>query len=505
MRLSELLIGQDYSCSTQIDMDMEIDSVAYHSGKVGKNSLFVCIKGYKTDGHKYLKAAYEAGAKVAVVQEVQEEVPIEQIVVKDSRRALAVLSCNFYSRPSEKMTMIGITATNGKTTTSFMLYEILKAKGYKTGLIGTVMIAMGEERIPSELTTPESLELQFYLSEMYKRGVTHVVMEVSSSALELSRVYGVDFDYVCFNNISREHIDLHGDFESYSCIKSSLVRNLKSSGYAILNCDESKISQLKDAVSCRVLTYSVKDEAGDLFCRDLDLSTGRAKWTVCVSGGMENSFNISLSVPGYHSVYNAMSAIAIALKMGINVELIQRGLLAFKGVERRFQFIYEKDFTVIDDHYANAGNIDVTLSTLTKMKYNRLHLVYGIRGSRGVIVNSENAYTTLKWLDKLNLDTFVATKSNSHVTEKDVVTQEEEQTFLKVMREGKREPVLIEELPDALELVLSKVGKGDIILLAGCQVMDSAGRLILEKIADSAPEDEREAIMEAVKDRVCGI
>ncbi|MDO4793822.1 MAG: UDP-N-acetylmuramyl-tripeptide synthetase [Filifactor alocis] len=505
MKLSELLAGQDHICPKPIDMDMEVDSVAYHSGKVGKNSLFVCIKGYKTDGHKYLRAAYEGGAKVAIVEEVQEEVPIAQIVVEDSRKALAALSCNFYSRPSEKMTMIGITATNGKTTTSFMLYEILKAKGYKTGLIGTVMIAIGEERIPSELTTPESLELQFYLSEMYKSGVTHVVMEVSSSALELSRVHGVDFDYVCFNNISREHIDLHGDFESYFRIKSSLVQKLKSSGCAVLNSDEAQIAQLKESSSSEILTYSVKDEEGDLFCKDLDLSTGRAKWTVCTKKDPEKSFDISLSVPGYHSVYNAMSAIAIALKMGIDTETIQRGLLAFRGVERRFQFIYEKDFTVIDDHYANAGNIDVTLSTLTKMKYNRLHLVYGIRGSRGVIVNSENAYTTLKWLDKLELDTFVATKSVSHVTEKDVVTKEEEEIFLKIMREGGREPILREELSDALDLVLSKVGKGDVILLAGCQVMDSAGRLILEKIADNSPEEERESIMEAVKDRVCGI
>lgn len=510
MNLSELLKGVECVEPDMSFVDMDISSIAYHSAKVRDDGLFVCIKGYETDGHRYLRDAVQRGAVVAFVEEVQEEIPILQIQVKDTRKALAMASCNFYSHPSRKMTMIGITATNGKTTTSFMLNEVLKRNGYKTGIIGTVMIASGDKSIPSELTTPESLDLQGYLDQMYRDGVTHVVMEVSSSALDLSRVYGVDFDYVCFNNISREHIDLHGSFEDYLRIKSSLILNAKEGAVAVLNSEEEGIFCLKEQAVCDVITYSVQDRSGDIYCKEIDLSSGRANWKVAFDKLFDEMYaqedlTITLSVPGFHSVYNAMSVIAFALRMGIDAKVIQEGLFAFKGVERRFQFIYEDRFTVIDDHYANAGNINVTLSTLSKMKYQNLHLVYGIRGSRGVIVNSENASVTLKWLDKLRVKTFVATKSVSHVTKKDRVTDEETRVFLHVMQEGGQTPIVKEELSDALDIALSRVREGDVILLAGCQVMDSAGRLLLEKIAEGKSDEEREKIMAPVKDRVCGV
>lgn len=510
MKLSELLKGVECIEPDMNFVDMEISSIAYHSGKVEDDGLFVCIKGYKTDGHKYLKDAVNRGAVAALVEEFQPKVPVLQIRVKDARKALAMASCNFYSHPSRKMTMIGITATNGKTTTSFMLNEILKKNGYKTGLIGTVMIASGDKSIPSDLTTPESLDLQGYLSEMYLDGVTHVVMEVSSSALDLSRVHGVDFDYVCFNNISREHIDLHGSFEEYLRIKSSLILEAKKEAVAVLNGEEEVLLNLKEKSCCRVLTYGVQHPVGDIYCKDVDISDGRANWLLSLEhlkdeSYLQKEFRIKLSVPGFHSVYNAMSAIAVSLSMGIDIDVIRNGLLSFKGVERRFQFIYEDGFTVVDDHYANAGNIDVTLSTLSKMKYRNLHLVYGIRGSRGVIVNSENANATLKWLDQLRLKTFVATKSISHVTEKDRVTDEETEAFLSVMKKGGLDILIRDELPDAIDIALSRVEDGDVILLAGCQVMDSGGRVVLEKLAEGKSEGERRKILEPVKDRVCGI
>ena len=193
----------------------DVFNIAYHTDQVVKDSLFVCIKGYASDGHVYLEKALGKGAVAAIVEEFQEEIKIPQYKVENSRIALASLSQNFYDHPSSKMTMIGITATNGKTTTAFMTDSILRKYGFKTGMVGTVVVRIGDEEIASELTTPESHDLQMYFKKMMDVNTSHLIMEVSSAALEMNRVYGIDYDIVTINNINRDHIDLHGSFEKY--------------------------------------------------------------------------------------------------------------------------------------------------------------------------------------------------------------------------------------------------------------------------------------------------
>src|SRR5690625_3683756 len=195
--------------------DFFVSGVSYHSNKVKENHVFVCIKGYKTDGHKYLWDAVEKGAKAAIVETINTDINIPQVLVENSRIALAKLSAHFYGQPSKKMQMIGITATNGKTTTSYMTNSILENHGFKTGLVGTINVKIGDDYIPSDLTTPESLELQKIFKDMSEVGTTHTVMEVSSAAQEMHRVETIDFNVVTLNNINREHIDTHGSFENY--------------------------------------------------------------------------------------------------------------------------------------------------------------------------------------------------------------------------------------------------------------------------------------------------
>ena len=510
MKLSKLLQNVSVIECKNVDMDLEISSLAYHSAKVEQNGVFVCIKGYKTDGHKYLASAVEHGAIVAVVETFQ-DTDIPQVKVEDSRIALATMSSNYYDNPSKKMTVIGITATNGKTTTAFMVDEVLRKAGKKTGIIGTVMIRSLNEVIPSVLTTPESLDLQKYMAMMVEQGVTHLTMEVSSSALELHRVHGVDFDFVCFNNISRDHIDLHGSFEDYFQIKSTLIRGMKPSAKAVINADDSLLHDLIQEKQNQVITYSVESNRGDLYCTQLDLSTGIANWKIVPNPTkstlslLNSEVKIALSVPGYHSVYNAMAAMELCLLCQIDIETIQDGLHSFKGVERRFELIYDREFKIIDDHFANTGNIRVTLETLKKMKYEQLHFIYAIRGSRGVVVNRENAEEICSGIQNLPLKTFVATKSVHHVTEKDVVTQEEVSVFEDIMNCCERTVPIYDDLEEAIAFVLKEVQPGDVILLAGCQGMDSGGKLLLEKLADGKSEKEREEIMDSVKNRICGI
>lgn len=474
------------------DKDLKINGISYHSQKVGKGHIFVCIKGYKTDGHKYLPQAIEKGAVAAIVEEFQEDVSIPQYLVSNSRIALAELGAAFYGDPSENMKMIGITATNGKTTTSFMTNAMLENGGLKTGLIGTVLIKMDDYSTPAELTTPESLDLQYYLGQMVDKKVSHVTMEVSSAALETSRVHGVDYDIVTLNNISREHIDSHGSFEKYFETKSSLIRNAKEESCAILNLDCPYSSSLIDKTNAQVVTFGINSREGHITCKNLDLTTGRGKFTFEILKPIKTKevsyepmeFNIELSVPGLHSVYNSMVAITIALLSKVSIGTIQKTLSNFSGVERRFQFIFEGDIKIIDDHFANSGNIDVTLGTLKYMDYEKLHLVYAIRGQRGPTVNKENAETVAKWADKLGLKEIIATKSVSHVTDKDEVTNEELKVFLDIMKEANIKVNLYDELPDSIYNAISKAEEGDLILLAGCQGMDFGAEIALKHLAE---------------------
>jgi len=239
------------------EKDLNIEGISYHSQKVTNGHLFVCIRGYKTDGHQYLPKAVKNGAVAAIVEEFQENISIPQYVVENSRIALARLGSAFYNNPSSKMKMIGITATNGKTTTSFMTNAMLENEGLKTGLIGTVVIKMHDYSTPAELTTPESLDLQYYLSQMVEREVSHVTMEVSSAALEANRVENVNYDIVTLNNISREHIDSHGSFEKYFEAKSSLITDASDKSFAVLNLDCPYSASLINKTKAEVITFGV--------------------------------------------------------------------------------------------------------------------------------------------------------------------------------------------------------------------------------------------------------
>lgn len=491
------------------NINININGIAYHSNKVNKEDIFVCIKGYETDGHKYLKNAVEAGCTSAIVENFL-DIDIPQYKVENSRIALASLACKFFENPSEKMNVIGITATNGKTTTSFMLNEIFEKHKLKTGLIGTVVVKIDDYKEISFLTTPESLDLQNFFDKMIKADVSHVTMEVSSSSIELNRIYGVDFDIAALNNISREHIDSHGSFENYYNFKASLITNLKPEGVAVLNLDDDYSKRLIDKTKAKTITYGVEDSSGDLSITDLDLSTGRAKFTVQLNDSSfknykDRSFDIALSIPGYHCVYNSLSAISIALISDIPIKTIQEGINSFKGIERRFEFIYEDDFKIIDDHFANTGNINVTLETLDFMDYNNLDLVYAIRGSRGVTVNKENAETIVKWAKKLGLTEIIATTSNSHVTKKDIVTNDELEIFLSVMKEANIKVHLFNELPDAIDSALNEAKKGDVILLAGCQGMDFGCNIAINSLEKLRPNLDKKHLREPLKYRVAGL
>lgn len=493
--------------------NVDIFNIAYHTDHVVKDSLFVCIKGYVSDGHVYLEKALKNGASAAIVEEFQEEIKIPQYKVENARVALALLSSNFYDNPSKKMTMIGITATNGKTTTAFMTDSILKKHKLKTGMVGTVVVRIGDKEIASYLTTPESADLHMYFKKMVDVDTTHLIMEVSSAALEMNRVYGIEYDIVTMNNINRDHIDLHGSFDKYYNAKAKLIREAKEGKWAIINIDCPYSRKLVGETKANVLTYGIENDDAIVSVRNLDLSTGRAKFDVFIQRSFEvhgfvyNPFNfhIELPVPGFHSIYNSMMAILISLVLRIPIDTIKEGLNDFVGVERRFEFIYEKDFKIVDDHFANGGNIDVTFETMKHMKYNDLYLVYAIRGSRGVTVNRENAEAIVKWSKILGFSKIIATTSSSLMTVKDIVTEDEKNVLYEVLEKNGIEIDFYEELEDAIEKSLSLVKDDDVILLGGCQGMDHGARIMLNKIHDMNPDIDEEELFKPLEKRVAGI
>src|SRR5690625_1287062 len=467
-----------------------ISGIAYHSGDVQENDLFVCVKGYETDGHLYLEDAMNKGATVAVVEEFNKTLPIAQYRVENSRIALAQLAAAYYDYPSNKMTTIGITATNGKTTTAFMTDAILEKHGLKTGLLGTINVKIDHQLIHSDHTTPEELDYEKYFSEMEEKDTSHVMMEVSSAAQEMHRVDTVDFNIVTLNNINREHIDTHGSFEAYVEIKTRLIKQASKDSIAVLNLDCVYTKELLEQTAATPITFSVEEERGHICVKDLDISTGRAKFNVSVLKPIHTNnqiikpmeFPIELAIPGLHSVSNSMIAILISMLNGVPVTTIQNALKEFRGVNRRFEFIYEEDLTVIDDHFANPGNIDVTLETISLMDYKDLQLIYAVRGQRGAVVNQENAETFVKWAKKLDVNEIIVTKSISDVTHRDEVTESELKAYVDVVEAANINVLLYEELDEAIHKGIEKATKEDLLLLAGCQGMDHGAKIALTEL-----------------------
>lgn len=511
MKLSDILNNESIlDTNFKIDGEKEINKIAFHTDDVVEGSIFVAIKGYITDGHKFIKKAKELGAEIAIVEDFV-DVDIKQIKVKNSRIALADMAANFYKHPSKEMNVIGITATNGKTTTAFMVDSILKEDKRETGMIGTVLTRYKDVKIPSVLTTPESLTLQYYFRDMLNKNISDVTMEVSSSAQELFRDKNIDFDIVTFNNLGREHIDQHGSFEKYFHYKSRLIRYAKKDSIAILNADDEMIYSLREKTKAKVLSFSLENDKADFGISNLDLSTGKGKFIFNINRDIKlkdftmkkSSFSVELGSVGYSSIMNSVVAIIVALCLNIESATIVKALKNFKGVERRFELIFDEDFKILDDHFANEKNIDATMETLRKMKYKNLNILYAIRGKRGVEVNREITERLVKWIKILNPKTLSATLSIDTVKEKDKVTKDELSIFKKILKENNIDCKIYDTLEESINNSIDLLNTGDVLLLAGCQGMDKGAKFVKEKLLRENKVIDIDGFSHRIDSRIC--
>ena len=379
MKLRDLLCGIQVIQNTA-DPDLEIGEIAYDSRKVTPGSLFVAISGFASDGNRFIPMAMEKGA-AAVVTAKKPEMDIPYVLVENDRLALALIGCNFYGNPAKSMTLIGVTGTNGKTSTTLILKQVLESvTGCKAGLIGTMENRIGDEVIPTERTTPESFELQGLFARMCDAGCRYAIMEVSSHAIALDRVGGVQFDVAAFTNLTEDHLDFHKTMEHYCDTKAELFARC---GAAVFNQDDEWFQRISRKADCPVVTTSAKGEAG-VWAKDTQMMSDGIRFTA-VSDGVE--IPVSLPIPGRFTVYNVLSVLGIVKALGIDLNAAAAALKTVQGVKGRIEVVPTpgKDYTVLIDYAHTPDGLENVLRSVRDFCKGRLIAVFGCGGDRDPI------------------------------------------------------------------------------------------------------------------------
>lgn len=379
----QALQGQVGILESHGNLDVPVSAITDDSRAVGVGSVFVAVKGEQVDGHQFIPAAMKAGMAAMVTQQPTAGVSIPFARVADSRKALGLLGSRFYGEPSSQIRMIGVTGTNGKTTTTYVCKVLLEALGRQVGLIGTVAYQIGKETIPASHTTPGALELQQLLAKMVAGGCTTAVMEVSSHALAQDRTSGCEYDVAVFSNLTQDHLDFHKTMEEYFQAKLRLFTGLtethKPNKRAIVNADDPSGSRIKQHCPAPVWTYALKAKA-DLRAEDVRLSLGGTTFTAATPAG---SFPIESHLVGEHNVYNLLAAIGVALHEGATPDQVRQAVTRVINVPGRFERVMAgQRFTVVVD-YAHTEDALVRLLTAAQaLKAGRIITVFGCGGDR---------------------------------------------------------------------------------------------------------------------------
>ena len=376
MKLKDLLVGADV-LELHADEDLEISGISYDSRKTQKGDVFVAINGYAMDGHAYIGKAEEAGA-VCAVCERRPESGIPYVLVKESRRALAILGVNWFDHPAEHMVMIAVTGTNGKTTTTYLLKAILEQEtGVKVGLIGTNQNMIGDEALPTERTTPECFELQGLFRQMLDAGCTHVVMETSSHALYEGRVHGIWYDLGIFTNLTQDHLDFHNTMENYCDAKAILFQNCSIGVY---NADDPWAERLMKDATCEKFSYAEKADA-DLWAEDIELGADHVAFTAVTKN---ERVKIWVGIPGGFMIYNTLDVLAAALKLGVPLERSAEALRKVPHVKGRVEVIPTpgRDYTILADYAHSPDSLKNVLTTVKGFAKGRTVAVFGCGGDR---------------------------------------------------------------------------------------------------------------------------
>lgn len=485
MKLKELLKGVDI-ISSKGDMDLEINGIAYDSRKIKNGNLFICVSGYTKDGHSFINDALKKGA-VAIMVEKDVEIEGAAVVkVISSRSAMPLLALNFYDNPTQKLRLVGITGTNGKTTTTYLIKSIMEANGQKTGLLGTISTQIGDKVFVSSRTTPESLDLHSLFREMADSNIDYAVMEVSSHSLELGRVEGCNFRIGVFTNLTQDHLDFHKTIENYRNAKEKLFR--MTNGANIINIDDEHgriIADEVDAPGVRLITYGI-DSKADIMAKNIAIT---AKGVVFTLVTPEYEIELAIRIPGKFSVYNALAAASVAYAEGISKEVIRQGLNKVDNVPGRSEILNtDTPYTVIVDYAHTPDGLQNILASVKEYAKGRIIALFGCGGDRD--------------RDKRPIMGEIAGRMSDYcIITSDNPRSEVPMEIINQIEAGIKSTecdyICIENRRDAIKYALKTARADDVVLLAG------KGHETYQVLKDrTIPFDERDIVEELLREEL---
>lgn len=438
--------------------DIEITGITCDSNKIKKGNIFVAIKGYTADGHKYIKHALNNGASAVICEYIPDELKDSSnfLVVKSSRASMAPAANVIYGHPSEKINIIGITGTNGKTSTTYLLRGIYDHLKEKSGIIGTMGTLIDDEKIKIDNTTPESTDIQYYLSKMVDKSITHCFMEVSSHALELNRVDDVTIDVGIFTNVTRDHLDFHKTMENYYLAKKKLFYKTKTNN--IINVDDSYGSRLYKELledNVKAISYGIENEA-DIKASNL-VTTMKGTTFDCNIKGINKKIHVN--TPGKFSVLNSLGALGAAYALGVDLDDIINALEAFKGVTGRFQILETAlDCTIILDFAHTPDGLQKMMDTINEFAEGRKIVMFGAGGERDLSRRAPMGEISGKYCDLSILTSDNPRFENPHDICLEIAKGVEKYN-------GKYEIII--ERDEAIFYAIDNYQSKDVILLAG--------------------------------------
>lgn len=492
--VQELLKRVSAGTLTQGSQDIVVKHITADSRAVEKDSLFICLTGAHVNGHTFVDKAIAGGATALLVSEpVSVPSHIAVITVPDTRVAMQECVPFFYDYPANKMRMIGVTGTNGKTTTTHIIGHILRAQGHKVGIIGTVHTLIGDKSYPIHNTTPDVVDLQHILAQMVGEGVTHCIMEVSSHALALDRVAGVEYDTAVFTNLTQDHLDFHKTFENYLAAKGKLFQQVSAAGQhkkgkgAVINIDDPYGKRIMDLNSAPLITYGTKG-AGTLEGENLTITSKTSAYDVAYEG---KAYPIHMKITGLFNVYNTLAAIGACLFEGVSMEAIIDALSTFTAVPGRFELIEEgQPFAVVVDYAHTPDGLENILKTAKKIVDNKILVVFGCGGDRDATKRPIMGRIAAQYGD-----TIYVTSDNPRTEDPVKIVEQVAEGVKEALRDGSSYEVVVDRKTAIFEAIKA-AQPGDVVIIAG------KGHENYQILKDKTIHfDDREVAREALKER----
>ncbi len=509
MKLGDLLNGVETSTGlTAAALGREVTDIAHDSRNVVPGSLFVAVRGFHSDGHQFVPQAIRQGAVAVIAEHENKNAAGEgalQIIVRDSRRALALVAGTFYNHPSKRLHLIGVTGTNGKTTSTYLVRSVIEAAGRNAGLIGTIDYRVGDRVYPAPNTTPESLDLQRLLAEMAGVGAEYCVMEVSSHALELGRTTGCTFAAAAFTNLTQDHLDFHRTMESYFQAKLQLFKGLTPDAHAVVNLDDGRTADIIARTRAQVITTGMSERADVRPAGVIRHGIRGLAFDVATAAG---SVAVESPLVGRHNVYNILTAVGIGIALGFPNDVIAAGIRNMKAVPGRMEKVAEgQPFGVIVDYAHTEDALVRLLEAVREIASSRIITVFGCGGDRDRTKRPKMGRVAAK-----GSDVVIVTSDNPRTEEPLAIIGEIEAGMTSVgtrvsavtgdLRrvKGKTPYVVIADRREAIVGAMSVAKPGDVVVLAG------KGHEDYQIIGDrKTPFDDREVAREELRTRRQGL